>query len=73
MSTNKLRGLRVENGLTQEELAEIIGLSLSTYQRIESGERKITLSEAYQISQLFGKKIDDIFLFKNIPKGIGEI
>ncbi|OON41841.1 DNA-binding protein [Izhakiella australiensis] len=37
--TNKLRALRLERAWSQEQLAELSGLSTRTVQRIENGER----------------------------------
>jgi transcriptional regulator with XRE-family HTH domain len=35
---NRIKNLRIRKGFSQEELAEISGLSLRTIQRIENGE-----------------------------------
>lgn len=39
---NRLRELREQKGLSQEKLAELIGVSHSTIQRLESGGMKMT-------------------------------
>src|SRR4051794_35360691 len=39
-SKTRLARLRVERGITQAALAEAIGVSLPTYQRLESGQTK---------------------------------
>lgn len=36
----ELRVLRAKNGLTQQGMADILGINRSTYSQIESGKRK---------------------------------
>lgn len=43
-----LKELRIERGLTQRGLAEMIGVEIRTWRRYENGERKIP-GEALQI------------------------
>lgn len=57
----RLKGLRVEKGLTQLQMSSLIGMPSSTYQRKECGETQFSLKEAYKISQIFGKTIEEIF------------
>jgi len=40
----RLREIRENSGLTQERFAEIIGISLSSYKKLESGENRISLA-----------------------------
>ena len=65
LNLRRLRGLRVEHNLTQEEFACWIGMPISTYRKKELGISPIQLEEAYKISQLLGESIEEIF-FKNI-------
>lgn len=61
---NRLRGLRVEKQLNQAEMAILMDSSPSSYQRIESGQKKILLEEAYKASKILGKSIEEIFFNK---------
>ena len=38
MNSSKLKGIRVEKGKTQKNMAELIGKSLVTYSKKERGE-----------------------------------
>lgn len=41
----ELRRLREERGLTQEEIAERLGITQSTWSKCERGERRIDVAE----------------------------
>jgi putative transcriptional regulator len=58
-----VRQLRAELGLTQEELAEKVGIARQTVLYLEKGEYMPSLALAHRISTLFGKPIEDIFIF----------
>lgn len=62
INLRRLKGIRVEQNLTQEELAKLIKMPISTYRRKENGESSITLDEAFKISKILGKNIEEIFL-----------
>ncbi len=53
---NKLRLLRTEKGLRQEDMAEKLSLSVSAYAKLERGETDITLSRIEQIAEFYGLK-----------------
>jgi transcriptional regulator with XRE-family HTH domain len=48
---------RQYKGLTQEKMAEIVGVSVKTYQKIERGEVEISPSRFYQISKVFTNEL----------------
>lgn len=60
-----LRILRTQLGLTQEEFAKYISLPISTYRKKENGESKFTLDEAYKISKIADKSVEEFF-FANL-------
>lgn len=43
-SAYRLRQIRENMGLTQEQFAEILGISVSAYKKVESGKNNISLS-----------------------------
>lgn len=49
-----IRELRENAGLTQRDLAKAIGREHAMIARIELGERRVDLIEAYQIFQVLG-------------------
>jgi len=59
---NKLKEIREEFGYTQDEMAKRLGYnSKSAYNMKEKGTRKVTVEEAYTISKIFNKSIEEIF------------
>ena len=60
---NRVRDLRTAKGLTQEDLAEIIGVSRQTINAIEKEKFDPSLPTAFKMAQLFEKSIEEIFLF----------
>ena len=61
----RLKGLRVEKRLTQKQMASLIGMPGSSYSRKENGDNQFTLKEAYKISQVLEKTIDEIFFYNS--------
>lgn len=48
--------------MTQKEVADYLGMSIVTYREKEKGRSEFTQDEMFKLSELFGKKMDDIFL-----------
>ena len=57
----KLKSLRVEQNMTQEDISKILGIHEATYNRKEQGLNRFSLDEAKVISDLFSLPIEDIF------------
>ncbi len=57
----KLRALRALHQVDQKRLADLIGVTLSTYSHKETGKHAFTLYEAKKIADFFGRTIEDIF------------
>lgn len=72
MNLNKLRGLRGEKRYTQEDMANLIGISNSSYQRKENGITQFTANEIIKIAEVLQVDISDIFFTQSIPKWDGE-
>lgn len=53
MRTEKMKILRINNHMTQSDVAEKIGISLSLYNLIENGKRVGTLQTWEKIQKLF--------------------
>lgn len=58
---HKLKGARVEKGLTQEAMAERIGISTYSYLMKENGKRDFTLTEMKKICEILGTELSEIF------------
>ncbi len=61
---NHIRDLRVAKGMTQEDLAEVIGVSRQTINAIEKEKFDPSLPTAFKMAQLFELPIEQIFLFE---------
>lgn len=53
MIHEKIKQLRVQNNISQDELARIIGISRPTLSQIELGERKLKADEVQKIAGIF--------------------
>ena len=58
---NKLKVYRATYDLTQEALAQRLGVTRQTIVSIESGKYDPSLGLAFKIAKLFGVKIEDMF------------
>jgi len=58
---HKLKGARVEKGLTQKDMAERIGISTYSYLMKENGKRDFTLTEMKKICEILNKELSEIF------------
>ncbi len=61
---NRLRELREGRGLTQEELAKVLGVTRQTIIAIERGKYDPSLKLAFKIARFFGVKIEDVFIYE---------
>jgi len=61
---NRIRDLRTAKGMTQEDLAEIIGVSRQTINAIEKEKFDPSLPTAFKMAQLFALPIEQIFHFE---------
>lgn len=58
---NNLRFLRAERKWTQADLAEQLQVSRQTVNAVETEKYEPSLTLAFKIAKLFGKRIEDIF------------
>lgn len=61
---NRIRELRKENKVTQDDLAGAVGVTRQTIISLENGKYNASLQLAHKISQYFGMRIEDIFIFE---------
>lgn len=61
---NRVRQLREERGLTQKQLGEKVNVSRQAINAVETGKFDPSLWLAYDIAQLFGMSIEEVFDFK---------
>ena len=58
---NKIRVARAEERMTQQQLADAVGVSRQTINAIESGKFVPSTVLALKIAQNFGKAVEEIF------------
>ena len=58
---NKLKLARVENNLTQAELAEKVGVTRQTIGLIENGKYNPSLNLCISIAKILNKTLNDLF------------
>ncbi len=61
----RLKGLRVAAGLSQPQLAIAAAIQLRRFQRLEMGERTITLIEATNLSRQLNCEINQLISFES--------
>lgn len=60
---NRLRELREEHELTQEDLAILVGVSRQTIISLEKGKYNPSISLAYKLARAFNLSIEEVFIF----------
>ena len=61
---NRMEEKRKAQGLTQQQLAVLLGVSRQTIISLESGKYNPSILLAHRIAQTFGVRIEDIVLFE---------
>ena len=62
--TNRIRVLRFHHGeMTQQQLAERVGVTRQTVNAIEAGKYSPSLEVAFRIARVFDKPLEEVFQF----------
>ena len=64
----RIRELRKERKLSQEELAEAVGTPRQTITSIEVGKYTASLPLAYKLARYFGLTIEEVFDFSDLEE-----
>ena len=56
----RLRGLRAERGLSQDDVATYLGLDAATISNYESGKTDIRYIDVWKLADLFGVGMDEM-------------
>lgn len=62
---NRIKELREEKGLTQEQLGDMVGTSRQAINAIETEKFEPSIWLAYDISNVFECSIEEVFLFED--------
>lgn len=61
MKNKKMKIARIEKDLSQEKLAELIGVTRQTISMIESGNYNPSLNLCIDLCKALGKTLDELF------------
>ena len=61
MIRNRMKEYRARTGMTQEELAALVGVRRETIGNLENGKYNPSLVLAWNIAKVFGVTIEDVF------------
>lgn len=57
---NKIKKLREQSGLTQQEIADLLRMHLKTWQKIENGITKLDIERLQQIAEILETTVEDL-------------
>ena len=60
---NRIRALRTEAGLSQQQLADLVGATRQTINAIEQEKYAPSLELAFRVARAFGAGFEDVFEF----------
>jgi len=58
---DNIEKLRIAKGLTQKNVADILGITRATYNKVENGTRELTMSELMNLSLYFDVPVAELF------------
>ena len=77
---NKIKVFRALHDLTQEALAQKLGVTRQTIVSLEIGKYDPSIGLAFRIARLFNVKIEDVFEYEGpsgeyhgLPPGVGNL
>ena len=63
MIKNRIKELRARNNITQLELAKLVKVRRETIVFLEKSKYKPSLQLAYDVSKVFSRSIEEVFIF----------
>ncbi len=66
---NRIKVLRAERDMTQEQLAEMVGVTRNTIISLEKDKYCPSLKLGYRIARIFGVGIDNVFAYEEDKDG----
>ena len=70
---NRIRRLRFDRSeMTQQELAEKVGVTRQTINAIELGKYSPSLEVAFRIARTFGVPLDEVFSYPDSEDGAAD-
>lgn len=65
---NRIEEIRKQKGITQEELAKMLGVSRQTISSLETGKYNPSIFLAHKIAKCFDITIEQVFIFEEAIK-----
>ena len=62
---NNIKVSRAERSMTQQQLADAVGVSRQTVNAIESGKFIPSMVLALKVARLFGKPVEQVFILED--------
>ncbi|MDB8552616.1 helix-turn-helix domain-containing protein [Turicibacter sanguinis] len=59
---NNLKVCRIKRGLSQKDVATLLGIATSTYSSWETEPHRIKIKNAKELAVIFGESLDVLFL-----------
>lgn len=69
---NKIKVFRAMHDMTQEDLAQVIGVTRQTILAIEKGKYVPSLDLAFRIARHFKVNIEEVFTYEDEPPAEGD-
>jgi transcriptional regulator with XRE-family HTH domain len=66
----KIKDLRKEKGINQQEIADLIGMHRSNYSKIENGQRELSVSALSNIASFFDLSTDQLMGEPDFPSEV---
>ena len=70
---NRIAAKRKERGITQEELAQAVGVTRQTIISLESGRYNASLLLAHKLAAYFETTIEQLFIFEDALPANGNL
>lgn len=61
---NRIQVLRLAKDLTQQQLADAVGVTRATILALEGGDYNPSLELAFRLARFFQLRVEDVFQFK---------
>ena len=61
---NRIEELRNQNGIKQDELGKMLGVSRQTISSLENGRYNPSILLAFKIAKFFGVTIEEVFIYE---------
>ncbi len=66
----RIKAMRANIGISQQKLADMLGVSRPTITQIEAGERKVASDELVKLSEIFNVSIEQLICLQDEPEVI---